>query len=145
MQVSQVTTRGAVVAVVVPLAFLTGSATGPTPATADDTAPPAACSAIDDLDCTGTFTNYHTGDQFCQIVADVTVCHPFWPFRNPVVNAHAAHGVPGAFPDGYEWLRVQAERVETLESRLYRRTRWLELKRERVQRLVVKLHRAWSH
>lgn len=81
-----------------------------------------ACAAPDDLGCTVQVENVQAGDNYCQRPVDPAgpgVCHPWWPFTNPTVNAAAAP--PWAFPDAEARSWGHAELVVSrLRARVYR-------------------------
>jgi hypothetical protein len=123
------------------LAMLLGTLTGlgSAPAHADPVPVPDYCAAPDDLNCTLLVENRIVSGYYCQRVeGQVPRCELFWPFRNPIVNAHAGMGEPGAFPADY--LQVK-NRAATLERRLLLMRDRLDRKNDRIERLRERIER----
>lgn len=123
-----------IAAVIATTALLAG---GGTAAASADPTTLGTCSAPDDLNCTVTVANVQAGDNYCQLPVDPAgpgVCHPWWPFANPTVDAAAAP--PWAFPDTEARQWGQAELVVSrLRARVYRLRHRVHHMRRELRRL----------
>lgn len=130
---------------ITPTLILAATLTTPTASAAaqtDDADPLPACTKTTDLGCTSTVTNIRAGDNFCQLVDTLpAVCHPFWPFRNPTVNTHAAMGDQDALPGDYSVLRNMVADQAAWGDRLVAELVALDRRLERRGDRIVRMHR----